>query len=68
MYLRGALGINYLIIGCVVVCSAIQKNSIDETLKWKKIIEENSDYGADTIIPCILVMNKSDLISVDNPE
>ncbi len=68
MYLRGALGMNYLIIGCVVVCSATQKNTIDETLKWKKIIEENSDYGTDAMIPCILVMNKSDLISVENPE
>ena len=61
MYLRGALG-------CIIVCSSTEKSSIDETLKWKRLIEENSDFGNDTNIPCLLVQNKSDLISDDNPE
>lgn len=68
MYLRGALGINLFDLGCVIVCSATEKNTLDETLKWKKIIQENSDYDNDTNIPCLLVQNKSDMISGDNPE
>ena len=38
MYLRGALGNWYGSLGCVIVCSAIEKNTLEETLKWKKII------------------------------
>lgn len=55
-------------IGCVIVCSSTEKSTLDETLKWKKIIEDNSDSENDTNIPCLLVQNKSDLISADNPE
>jgi hypothetical protein len=36
--------------------------------RCKKIIEDNSEYGNDTNIPCLLVQNKSDLIPADNPE
>lgn len=52
----------------MIVCSATEKSSIDETLKWKRMIEENSEYGADVSIPCLLVQNKSDLISEVDPE
>ena len=58
----------HLYLGCVIVCSATEKNTLDETLKWKKIIEDNSDCDNDTNIPCLLVQNKSDLIPADNPE
>ena len=56
------------IVGCVIVCSATEKSTLDETLKWKKIIEENSDFGNETNIPCLLVQNKSDLIQADSQE
>lgn len=61
MYLRGALG-------CLIVCSSTEKSSIEETLKWKRIIEDNSDFGNGTTIPCLLVQNKSDLIDAEKPE
>ena len=38
MYLRGALGKYFKIVGCVIVCSANDRSTLDETLKWKKII------------------------------
>ena len=36
MYVRGALG-------CLIVCSADEEKTLQETLKWKKIVDENSD-------------------------
>ncbi len=64
-------GIRYtikLLEGCLIVCSSADASTIEETLKWKKIIEENSDYGNQTNIPCLLVQNKSDLIVPDQVE
>lgn len=61
MYLRGALG-------CLIVCSSTEKSTIEETLKWKRLIEENSDFGNGASIPCLLVQNKSDLIDAEKPE
>lgn len=54
--------------GCVIVCSAVDIPTIHETLKWKKIIEENTDMGLEGKIPCLLVQNKSDLINNEKPE
>jgi hypothetical protein len=30
-------------LGCLIVCDIKDPNSLEETLKWKSIIEENSD-------------------------
>lgn len=30
-------------VGCLIVCDIKDPNSLEETLKWKSIIEENSD-------------------------
>jgi hypothetical protein len=43
MYIRGALGKKNNNIGCIIVCSAEDKKSLEETLRWKKIIDENCD-------------------------
>ncbi|CAD8182947.1 unnamed protein product [Paramecium octaurelia] len=55
LYVRGALG-------CLIVCDIKDPNSLEETLKWKSIIEENSDQNN---IPIMLVQNKCDLASDD---
>ncbi|CAD8088745.1 unnamed protein product [Paramecium sonneborni] len=55
LYVRGALG-------CLIVCDIKDSNSLEETLKWKSIIEENSDQNN---IPIMLVQNKCDLVSND---
>jgi GTPase SAR1 family protein len=47
----------------VIVCSAVDANTIEETIKWKTTINENAETGGDANIPCLLVMNKSDLIN-----
>lgn len=52
----------------MIVCSSIDRASLEETIKWKKIIEDSSDLGGDTRIPCLLVQNKSDLINNEKPE
>lgn len=46
----------------------MDRPSIEETIKWKKIIEENTDLGSEVRIPCLLVQNKSDLINNEKPE
>ena len=28
--------------GCIIVCSADNQESLESTIKWKKIIDENS--------------------------
>lgn len=50
------------------MCSAVDIPTVHETLKWKKIIEENTDMGLEGKIPCLLVQNKSDLINNEKPE
>ena len=61
MYIRGALG-------CVIVASSQDEVSLKETLKWKKMIDDNCDQmdGEVHTIPTLLVQNKSDLIDSGN--
>ncbi len=48
--------------GCVIVSDISDENSLNETLKWKNIIEENCDQMDGKCIPSILVQNKCDLV------
>lgn len=51
-------------VGCLIVCSADLEKTVEETLKWKKIIDENCDCDKEgRPIPSLLVQNKSDLIN-----
>lgn len=50
--------------GCIIVCSAQEEKTLEETLKWKKIIDENCDNDSQNRpIPSLLVQNKIDLIN-----
>ena len=40
-----------------------QKKTLEETKKWKAVIDENALFIDDTPLPCILVQNKIDLVS-----
>lgn len=52
-------------IGCVVVCDAERKETLDNALKWKQKIDSSCDRVEDKPIPCILMQNKSDLLPKD---
>ena len=53
-------------VGCVIICDANRKETLDDALKWKEIIDSSCDRAQDATIPCILLQNKSDLISATN--
>ena len=40
-----------------------QKKTLEETKKWKAVIDENALFIDDTPLPCILVQNKIDLVN-----
>ena len=52
----------------MIVCSAADVHTIEETIKWKGVINENAEVGGDANIPCLLVQNKSDIINLETPE
>ena len=49
--------------GCVVVCDATNRQTRDETVKWKKSVDEEAVFIDGARLPCILVENKIDLLS-----
>ena len=49
--------------GCIIVCSADKEESLESTIKWKKIIDENSIQVGGERIPIFLAQNKADLIT-----
>ncbi len=53
MYIRGALG-------CVIVSDITDEKSLQESLKWKELVDQNSDLVEGKPIPIILVQNKVD--------
>lgn len=49
------------------MCSADGEKTLEETLKWKKIIDENCDSDKEgRPIPSLLIQNKTDLIDNAN--
>jgi len=51
--------------GCVVMADATNRQTRDDTLKWKSSVDEVATFLDGGKIPCLLVENKADL--VDNP-
>ena len=49
--------------GCVVVCDATNRQTRDETVKWKKSVDEEAVFMDGARLPCVLVENKIDLLS-----
>lgn len=48
--------------GCVVLSDATNKATLEETIKWKKSVDDSSTFIDGGQIPCILIQNKIDLI------
>ena len=46
--------------GCVVVCDSTNRQTREETMKWKKSLDEEVIFLDDAGLPFILVENKID--------
>ena len=51
--------------GCVVLCDITNKDSLNDTLKWKESVDESTRFIDGGILPSILVENKIDLVEED---
>ena len=51
--------------GCLILYDAQDKNSFENTIKWKKSIDDNTKFIDDTPLPIILVQNKIDLVEAE---
>lgn len=51
--------------GCIVICDISKKNTFEETMKWKKIVDDESAFIDGDKLPFILIQNKVDLIKDD---
>ncbi len=49
--------------GCIILCDATNKKTRDDTLKWKRSIDEVGKFFDGGKIPCLLVENKIDLLN-----
>ena len=49
--------------GCVVLCDATNRQTREETIKWKKSVDEEAVFMDGARLPCVLVENKIDLLS-----
>ena len=51
---------------CLVFCDITNIKSRNDTLKWKKSVDDNSTFlNTDKKIPCFLIENKIDLVDED---
>ena len=48
--------------GCVVLCDITNKDSLNDTLKWKESVDESTRFIDNDILPSVLVQNKIDLV------
>ena len=48
--------------GVIIMCDATNKATLDETIKWKKIVDETTRFDDGGFIPSVLVENKIDLL------
>lgn len=51
--------------GCVVLSDATNKGTLEETIKWKKSVDDSSCFIDGGKLPCVLVENKIDLLPED---
>jgi small GTP-binding protein len=52
--------------GCLILYDSGTPNSFENTLKWKKSIDENTKFVDETPLPIVLVQNKIDLLSEED--
>lgn len=48
--------------GALILCDITDENSLQETLKWKKALDDSEKFVDDLSIPAVLVQNKIDLV------
>jgi len=51
--------------GCLVLCDITNKDTLNDTLKWKASVDETSRFVDGEILPSVLVQNKIDLVEED---
>ena len=52
--------------GCIVLCDITNKETLNDTLKWKESVDESTRFIDDDIIPSVLVQNKIDLVDEES--
>ena len=52
--------------GCIVLCDITNKETLNDTLKWKESVDESTRFIDGDIIPSVLVQNKSDLVDEES--
>ena len=48
--------------GCLILYDTQNKDSFENTIKWKKSIDDNAQFIDNTPLPIVLVQNKIDLV------
>ena len=51
--------------GCIVINDISKKNNFNETMKWKKVVYDESAFIEGDKLPFILIQNKIDLLEGD---
>ena len=51
--------------GCIVLCDITNKETLNDTLKWKDSVDESTRFIDGEILPSVLVQNKIDLVEED---
>ena len=54
--------------GCLILYDTQSKNSFENTIKWKKSIDDNTRFIDETPLPIVLVQNKIDLVEQEELE
>ena len=52
-------------VGCITMADALDENSLNETLKWKKSLDDAEQFPDGKTIPNMLIQNKIDLVPED---
>ena len=52
--------------GCIVLCDITNKETLNDTLKWKESVDESTRFIDGDIIPSVLVQNKIDLVDEES--
>ena len=48
--------------GCLILCDITNKDSLNDTLKWKRSLDETTKFIDGDFLPAVLVQNKIDLV------
>ena len=54
--------------GCIVINDVTKKDNLIETLKWKKVVNDESAFIDGDKLPFILIQNKIDLLKNNNED